>query len=108
MYTYSFITKSYVQHEVTVKAKSEDEAWEKFYDREEVTEEEVSSDTYYEELDWTDEEEKEEQEVTPIYGSFINDKEKMRDFYILSKQEFLQSYSYLTELEYDLTAREVA
>ena len=41
--TYTFITKSYVTHEVTVKAKSEDEAWEKFYDREEVTEEEVSS-----------------------------------------------------------------
>jgi hypothetical protein len=62
MYTYTFITKSYVTHEVTVKAKSEDEAWEKFYDGEEVTEEEVSSDTYHEELDWTDEEETEEQD----------------------------------------------
>ena len=40
------------------------------------------------------------------YKSFIDDKEKMRDFYILSKQEFLQSYSYLTELEYDLTVQE--
>jgi len=39
---------------------------------------------------------------------FIDDKEKMYDFYILSKIEFLKSYSYLTELEYDLTAREVA
>jgi hypothetical protein len=59
--TYSFITKSYVQHEVIVKAKSEDEAWEKFYDGE-GQEEEISSDTYHEELDWTDEEEKEEQD----------------------------------------------
>ena len=42
------------------------------------------------------------------YKSFTNDKEKMRDFYILSKIEFLKSYSYLTELEYDLTAKEVA
>jgi len=46
------------------------------------------------------------QDVTPSYKSFIDDKEKMRDFKILSKQEFLQSYSYLTELEYDLTAKE--
>tara|TARA_R110002020_G_scaffold438919_1_gene649394 strand:+ start:828 stop:1094 length:267 start_codon:yes stop_codon:yes gene_type:complete len=46
------------------------------------------------------------QDVTPNYKSFIDDKEKMIDFYILSKQEFLQSYSYLTELEYDLTAKE--
>ena len=44
----------------------------------------------------------------PNYKSFIDDKEKMRDFYILSKQEFLQSYSYLTELEYDLTVQEVS
>ena len=42
------------------------------------------------------------------YVSFTDDKEKMRDFYILSKQEFLQSYSYLTELEYDLTVEEVS
>ncbi len=41
-----------------------------------------------------------------IYKSFTDDEEKMRDFYILSKQEFLQSYSYLTELEYDLTVKE--
>jgi len=41
------------------------------------------------------------------YKSFINDKEKMRDFYILSKKEFLKSYSYLTELEYNLTVLEV-
>jgi len=30
----------------------------------------------------------------------------MRDFKILTKQEFLKSYSYLTEAEYDLTAKE--
>ena len=32
---------------------------------------------------------------------FTDDEEKMRDFYILSKDEFLASYSYLTEEEYD-------
>ena len=46
--------------------------------------------------------------MTDEYVSFTDDKEKMRDFYILSKQEFLQSYSYLTELEYDLTVEEVS
>ena len=39
--------------------------------------------------------------------SFTDDLEKMRDFYILSKSEFLESYSYLTEKEYDLTMKEV-
>ena len=41
------------------------------------------------------------------YMSFTDDEEKMKDFYILSKEEFLQSYSYLTELEYDLTKEEM-
>lgn len=37
-------------------------------------------------------------------ANFIDDAEKMRDFYDLSKEEFLASYSYLTEEEYDNTA----
>lgn len=40
-----------------------------------------------------------------FYISFLDDKEKMADFAILSKEEFLASYSYLTEEEYDATAR---
>lgn len=36
-------------------------------------------------------------------GNFIDDAEKMRDFKELSKEEFLKSYSYLTEAEYDNT-----
>jgi len=39
---------------------------------------------------------------------FSDDKEKMKDFYILSKVEFLKSYSYLTEREYDNTNRRVS
>lgn len=39
---------------------------------------------------------------------FLSDDDKMRDFKELTKEEFLQSYSYLTEEEYDATAREVA
>lgn len=35
--------------------------------------------------------------------SFINDKEKMRDFFRLSKRDFLNSYSYLSEQEYNAT-----
>ena len=38
-------------------------------------------------------------------ANFIDDKEKMRDFYELTKEEFLLSYSYLTEEEYDNTAK---
>ena len=41
------------------------------------------------------------------YKSFTDDKEKMIDFYILTKKEFLKSYSYITEREYDLTKKEV-
>lgn len=35
---------------------------------------------------------------------FTNDWEKMRDFHKLSKEEFLESYSYLDEKEYQATA----
>lgn len=36
-------------------------------------------------------------------SNFIDDEEKMRDFRTLSKEEFLKSYSYLTEAEYNNT-----
>ena len=39
--------------------------------------------------------------------SFTDDIDKMRDFDSLSKDEFLSSYSYLTEEEYDATAKEL-
>lgn len=42
-----------------------------------------------------------------IQIDFYDDKEKMRDFHILSKEEFLASYSYLTEEEYDATVSKV-
>lgn len=38
-----------------------------------------------------------------LHLSFIDDKEKMVDFKNLTKEEFLKSYSYLTEKEYDAT-----
>jgi hypothetical protein len=37
--------------------------------------------------------------------NFIDDKEKMLDFFELTKEEFLESYSYLTEEEYDNTKK---
>ena len=40
-------------------------------------------------------------------SNFLDDDEKMADFEILTKEEFLTSYSYLTEQEYDNTKREV-
>lgn len=42
-----------------------------------------------------------------IYCDFCNDEEKMADFWILTKEEFLLSYSYLTEEEYDLTVSHI-
>ena len=41
------------------------------------------------------------------YTDFCDDAEKMRDYHHLTKQEFLKSYSYLTELEYNLTRRKI-
>ena len=38
---------------------------------------------------------------------FIDDDEKMRDFFKLTKDEFLKSYSYLSEQDYDETKRKV-
>ena len=38
-------------------------------------------------------------------ADFIDDEEKMYDFVRLTKEEFLSSYSYLTEDEYDNTKR---
>ena len=38
------------------------------------------------------------------YAHFLDDEEKMKDFKILTKSEFLKSYSYLKEGDYDLTA----
>ena len=38
---------------------------------------------------------------------FISDMEKINDMLILSKEEFLMSYGYLTEEEYDLTAKAI-
>lgn len=36
-------------------------------------------------------------------ANFFNDPDKMRDFIMLTKDQFLRSYSYLTEEEYDNT-----
>ena len=38
---------------------------------------------------------------------FTSDWEKMRDFFQIAKEEFLASYSYVTEAEYDATAKKV-
>lgn len=37
-------------------------------------------------------------------NTFITDDEKMEDFYQLTRHAFLETYSYLTEEEYDETA----
>lgn len=43
-----------------------------------------------------------------IENSFFDDYEKMQDFRELSKTEFLASYSYLNEAEYEATVRDVS
>ena len=35
--------------------------------------------------------------------NFIDDEEKINDLFILTREDFLKSYSYLTEKEYDNT-----
>ena len=40
-------------------------------------------------------------------SDFITDIEKMRDFFEISKEKFLFSYSYLKEEEYNLTAEKI-
>lgn len=39
--------------------------------------------------------------------SFIDDADKLRDFFKLTKDEFLSSYSYLTEGDYEVTRDEI-
>ena len=39
----------------------------------------------------------------PVTDTFITDIPKMADFKILTEEEFLESYSYITEDEYDAT-----
>ena len=43
-------------------------------------------------------------ENVTTYTDFITDLDKMRDFFDMSKEEFLLFYSYLEEIEYNLTA----
>lgn len=38
--------------------------------------------------------------------TFIDDCEKMVDFFAITKREFLKSYSYITEKEYEDTKKE--
>ena len=40
-------------------------------------------------------------------GSFIDDQEKMIDFFTITKEEFLNFYSYITREEYEATAQDV-
>ena len=47
--------------------------------------------------------EKKEVMETQIMTDFLNDVIKMRDFYRLTKQEFLKSYPSICEIAYNLT-----
>ena len=42
-----------------------------------------------------------------LYKDFIDDREKMVDFMMLSKEDFLNSYSYLSEEEWVLTYNKI-
>ena len=42
-----------------------------------------------------------------LYTDFLDDLDKVYDLLILHKHEFLDSYSYLTEKEYDLTLEKI-
>lgn len=40
-------------------------------------------------------------------NSFIDDINKINDLLILSKNEFLKSYSYISESQYNITTKEI-
>ena len=42
-----------------------------------------------------------------LYKDFIDDREKMVDFMMLSKEDFLKLYSYLSEEEWVLTYNKI-
>lgn len=48
-----------------------------------------------------------DEDINVLYTDFITDIEKMRDLFKVSKEEFLLSYSYLEEKEYDLTVEKI-
>ena len=50
---------------------------------------------------------KEQIEAVEFGGSFIDEQEKMIDFFTVGKWEFLKFYSYITEDEYEATKRDV-
>ena len=56
-------------------------------------------------VDWSDE--SSVNEFFEILCGFMDDEEKMRDFREISKEEFLSSYDYLSESEYEATERAV-
>lgn len=56
-------------------------------------------------VDWSDE--SSVNEFFEIRCGFTDDEEKMRDFREISKEEFLSSYDYLSESEYEATERAV-
>lgn len=43
-----------------------------------------------------------------LKNNFLDDKDKMIDFHLLTKDQFLQSYSYITPEEYENTQEEYA
>lgn len=48
-----------------------------------------------------------EMQYEELEVSFIDDEEKMIDFFTTTKEQFLKFYSYLTEEEYETTKQEV-
>lgn len=41
------------------------------------------------------------------YNNFIDDEEKINDLFYLNKEQFLNSYSYITEAEYENTINKI-
>lgn len=58
--------------------------------------------------DWLEVAKNEVQDInTPITANFLDDLDKMYDLLTITKEEFLQSYSYINEESYDLTLADV-
>ena len=58
--------------------------------------------------DWLEVAKNEVKELNePITANFLDDLDKMYDLLIISKEEFLESYSYINEESYDLTLADI-
>ena len=95
-----------LKNEYEIEAESEEEAFNELEERFAI-ENTTAENEFWGSLEVEDIEALKERFKPIEHTDFTDDYEKMEDFKVLTKKEFLDSYSYLTEEEYDLTLKKV-